>query len=64
MMDKMQETVEGYGMRISVKSTRVMNSVKGLVMNSRSIQESPFNYRGCLIIQDGSCEKDFRSRIA
>ena len=30
MMDKMQETVEGYGMRINVKSTRVMNSVKGL----------------------------------
>ena len=36
MMDKMQETANGYGMRINVKKTRVMNSVKGLVMNSRS----------------------------
>ena len=26
MMDKMQETVDGYGMRINVKRTRVMNS--------------------------------------
>lgn len=52
MMDKMQETAEGYGMRINVKKTRVMNSVKGLhlVMNSRSFfKNRPLTILGALL---------------
>lgn len=58
MMDKMQETVEGYGMRISVKSTRVMNSVKGLVMNLRSFfKNRPLTILGALLYRTDPVRK-------
>ena len=72
MMDKMQETEEEYGIEEYVKKTKVMKISKRpgeefaifLVEGKQFSQESHFNYLGSLITQDGSLEKEIRSRIA
>ena len=71
MMYKMQETTVEYGMKINLKTTKVMkisnrpgDDFAIFLEGEQSTQVTHFNYLGSLITQDGYCKKDIRSRIA
>jgi len=69
-MDNINQVTQDYGMKIDVKTTKVMCiSRKGeqmkIYIDAREVEQvQQFKYRGSIITEDGHCEKDLNSRNA
>ena len=71
IITKLNEVVEQYGMRINKTKTKVMKIGKGefeqlqIKIDGTTLEQvHQFRYLGCLLTEDGRCEKEVRTRIA
>ncbi|KAG1672188.1 Nuclear receptor subfamily 2 group E member 1 [Nymphon striatum] len=71
MMDKLNASVELYGMRINEKKTKVMKitryqyEVINITLKGRKLEQvRQFKYLGSILDDEGKCTKDVKARIA
>jgi len=71
IMDNLNATAEGYGMKINIKKTKVMRVAKkpggkvNIQINGVKIEQvQSFKYLGSTLTEDGRCETEIKVRIA
>jgi len=66
-MDNVNKVTREFGMKINVKKTtcvsRKRNNKLKIYVDGQVEQVSQFRYLGSLILEDGYCTKEIRSRI-